>query len=95
MRRYTFKWGLIAGAAGGLFMIRPELFWQIVGIAAVVFISNYHINKAARYIPRWHATVISFLGVLLGMFSIIIAGSIILFYIQQGGSGEGSNEINP
>lgn len=84
IRRDLFKWGLIAGAAGGLFMMRPEILWQIVGVAAVVFISNYHINKASRRIPRWHATIIAFIGVFIAMFGVIIAGTIIISYLQAG-----------
>jgi hypothetical protein len=86
IRRSAFTWGLIAGGAGGLFMLQPEIVWQIVGVFAVVLISNYHINKAARRIPRWHATVISFLGVMLAMFGVIILGTIVLAYVRAGGT---------
>jgi hypothetical protein len=82
IRRDVFKWGLVAGAVGGFFMLRPEIFWQIIGVFAVVFISNYHIAKAARRIPRWHATIVSFLGVIIALFGVIILGTIILTYLQ-------------
>jgi hypothetical protein len=84
IRRYVFRWGLIAGAAGGIFMIRSEFFWQLIGVFAVVFISNYHINKASQRIPRWHATIVSFIGVVIGMFGIILLGSVVLTYFQAG-----------
>jgi hypothetical protein len=86
IRRYVFKWGLIAGATGGLFMLRSEFVWQLIGVFAVVFISNYHINKAAQRIPRWHATIVSFIGVLIGMFGVILLGSVIMVYLQTGGA---------
>ena len=70
-------------------MILPELFWQIVGVFAVVFISNHHINKASQRIPRWQATIVSFMGVLIGMFGIIIIGSIVLVYFQTGSANGG------
>ena len=85
IRRNVFKWGLIAGAAGGFFMVQPQIIWQIVGVFAAVFISNYNISKAARRIPRWHAAVISFIGMALAMFGVIIIGSIIIASRKQGG----------
>ncbi len=86
IRRDVFKWGMVAGATGGIFMIRSDqIFWPIIGVAAVVFISNYHINKASQRIPRLHATVMSFLGVLIAMFGVIIVGTIILAYLEAGG----------
>jgi hypothetical protein len=87
VRRDVFKWGVFAGAVGGFLMLRPEIFWQIIGVFAVVFISNYHIAKASRRIPRWHATVVSFLGVMIAMFGVIILGTIILAYLQAGRAG--------
>lgn len=87
LRRQTFMWGAVAGATGGFFMLRPEIVWQIVGVAAVVFISNYHISKAAQRIPRWHATIISFLGVIVAMFGVIIIGTIVFAYVDAGGTG--------
>ncbi len=64
-RKYVFKWGLITGAIGGFFMVGQQdtYIWPIVGVMSVVFISNYHINKASLRIPRWHATFWAFLGV--------------------------------
>ena len=86
LRRQVFIWGLVAGASGGVCMLRPEFFWQIVGLFLVVIISNYHINKASRQIPRLHATVWSFAGVLLAMFGVIITGTIIIAFLQAGGN---------
>jgi len=88
LRRNVFKWGLIAGAAGGLFMLRPEFIWQVVGVLLVVFIANYHINKAAQRISRWHATFASFLGVMIGMFGVIIIGTLIMVYFEAGGAAQ-------
>lgn len=82
IRRELFKWGLIAGGIGGALMLNPNIFWQIMGVLAVVFISNHHINKAARRIPRWHAVINSFLGVILAMFGVIFLGSMIIAYVQ-------------
>ena len=82
IRRDVFKWGLIAGAVGGFFILRPEIFWQIMGVFAVVFITNYRIAKAARRIPRWHATIVSFIGVMIAMFGVIGLGTIILAFFQ-------------
>lgn len=67
-------------------MLRSEFVWQLIGVFAVVFISNYHINKAAQRIPRWHATIVSFIGVLIGMFGVILLGSVIMVYLQTGGA---------
>ncbi len=86
IRRDVFKWGLIAGAIGGGLMLNPSLFWQILGVLAVVLISNHHINKAARRIPRWHAVINSFLGVMLAMFGVIFLGSLLIAYVKTGGS---------
>ena len=87
LRRDLLKWGLIAGAAGGLFMIRQDsIIWSIVGVAIVVFVSNYHISRASQKIPRVHATVMSFLGVFMGMFGVIIVGTVVLAYLQTGGT---------
>ena len=88
VRREVFRWGLLAGATGGFFMLwQNSLWWPIVGVFAVVLISNYHIGKAARQIPRWHATIISFIGVFIAMFGVIILGSVILAYFQAGAAG--------
>jgi hypothetical protein len=84
-RRYALKWGLIAGLAGGIFMIQPEAyFWQLVGVVIVILISNYHIGRASQWIPRWHATIMTMLGAALGMFGIIIVGTIVPTYLQAG-----------
>lgn len=50
IRRNTFKWGLAAGAIGGLLMVQVGTIWQILGVFAVVFISNYQIAQAAKRI---------------------------------------------
>ena len=84
-RRYAFKWGLVAGLAGGIFMTRPDsILLQLIGVAVVIFVSNYHINRAVQWIPRWHATIITMLGAALGMFGMIIVGTIVLAYLQVG-----------
>ena len=85
VRKNLFKWGIIAGAAGGLFMLSPGWIWQIVGVFTVVLISNHHINKAAQRIPRWHATIVSFLGVMLALFGVIALGNLLIAYLQTGG----------
>lgn len=84
IRRHTFKWGLIAGAVGGLLMVQVGTIWQILGVFAVVFISNYQIAQAAKRIPRWHATVISLAGAMIAMFTIIAVVTIFVFYFQNG-----------
>lgn len=67
-------------------MIRQDsILWSIVGVAIVVFVSNYHISRASHKIPRIHATVMSFLGVFIGMFGMIIVGTIALAFFQTGG----------
>jgi hypothetical protein len=82
-RRYTFKWGLVAGLAGGIFMLRPDsLLSQLIGVAVVILISNYHISRAVQWIPRWHATIITMLGAAIGMFGMIIVGTLVLAYLQ-------------
>jgi len=87
IRRDTFKWGLFAGGTGGLFMLSTDtIIWPIVGVAFVVFVTNYHINKAARSIPRLHATVMSFLGVMVAMFGVIVIGTVVIAFLQAGGS---------
>jgi len=68
-------------------MIRQDsIIWSIVGVAIVVFVSNYHISRASQKIPRVHATVMSFLGVFMGMFGVIIVGTVVLAYLQTGGT---------
>lgn len=89
IRRNAFMWGLIAGVVGGFFMLRPETIWQVAGVFAVVFIANYHITKAARHIPRWHAAVMSLTGAMIGMFGIIILGTILIATLQLNGPGGG------
>lgn len=84
IRRNTFKWGLVAGAVGGLLMVQAGMIWQILGVFAVVFISNYHIAQAAKRIPRWHATVISLAGAMIAMFFVIAVTTLIVIYFQVG-----------
>lgn len=87
IRRRLFKWGMIAGAAGGFFMLRPEIVWQIVGVFIVVLISNYHINRASRQIPRWQATIISFLGAMAAIMLVVFVGTVAITYLGRGSSG--------
>ena len=71
-------------------MLRQDsIFWPIVGVFMIVFITNYHIGKASQRIPRWHATIIAFLGVMVAMFGVIIIGTIILAFLQYGGEASG------
>jgi len=89
IRRNVLIWGLIAGAAGGFFMLQQQVLWQIIGVFTAVFISNYHITRAARRIPRWHAAVLSFIGMAVAMFSVLIVGSaIIATYMVNTGGGQ-------
>lgn len=82
VRRSAFLWGLLAGAVGGFFMLRQDtIIWPIIGVFAVVLISNYQINKVSRRIPRFQATIISFAGVMIAMFAVIIVGTIVLAFI--------------
>lgn len=85
IRRDLLKWGFIAGAVGGLFMLQQGLLWQIVGVFAIVFISNHHISRAARRIPRWHAAIISFLGMMVAVFAVILVGTTLLAYFGTTG----------
>jgi uncharacterized membrane protein len=85
IRRNLFKWGIIAGAAGGFFMLWQDWIWQIVGVFTVVLISNHHINKAAKRIPRWHATIVSFLAVMVTLFVVIALGNLMMTYLTTGG----------
>lgn len=88
VRRNLFKWGMIAGVAGGVFMFQDNLIVQIVGVFIIVAISNHHINKASRRIPRWHAALISFLGVIVALFVVVLAGTIIrAYFMVTGGNG--------
>lgn len=84
-RRYVLKWGGIAGAVGGVFMLQQGLLWQIVGVFAIVFISNYHISRAARRIPRWHAAIFSFVGMMIAFLVITMAGTAMLAYLGPDG----------
>ncbi|MCB0193143.1 MAG: hypothetical protein KDJ65_14460 [Anaerolineae bacterium] len=88
VRRNTFKWGLIAGAVGGLLMVQVGIIWQILGVMAVVFISNYHIAQATKRIPRWHATIISLVGAMIAMFGVIALATILMVYFQAGSPAE-------
>lgn len=81
-RRDVLKWSAVTGACGGLLMIQAQVIWQIIGVFIVVFVSNYHISKAARHMPRWQATIIAFVGVLAAMFGVIIIGALVIAYFQ-------------
>jgi hypothetical protein len=48
----------------------------------VVFVSNYHIGRAARRIPRWQATVLSFAGVLAALMVVTVVGTLVLAYTR-------------
>jgi len=85
IRRDLFKWGLIAGAAGGFFMLQQNFIWQIVGVVIVVLVSNYHIGNASRRIPRWHATIFSFAGVMVAIIVVILVGTVMLAYFRPNG----------
>jgi hypothetical protein len=85
IRRDLLKWGVVAGAGGGFLMLQEHLVWRIAGVFVVVFVSNYHISKASRRIPRWHATVLSFLGVMVAIFGVIITGTIVMAYFRSNG----------
>lgn len=74
----------MAGAAGGFFMIFEQVIWQIIGVLIVVVVANYYISKAAQHMPRLYATVFGFAGVALGMFGMIIIGTIVITYYQTG-----------
>ncbi len=85
IRRDIFKWGLLTGAIGGIFMIiQNSIIWPILGVAIIVFVSNYRISKASQRIPRLHATVMSFLGIFIAMFAVIIVGTVVIAYIDAG-----------
>lgn len=86
VRRQVLLWGLLAGALGAFFMIQAQLWWQIVGVFIVVFVSNYHINRAARLIPRWQATVLSFAGALVAIMVVSVVGTLVLAYLQGNGA---------
>jgi hypothetical protein len=85
IRRDVLIWGIIAGTVGGFLMIQQQLVWQILGVFVVVFVANYHISKATRYIPRWQATILSFIGMSLAMFGVIVIGTIIIAYFNPAG----------
>ncbi len=87
IRREVFIWGLVAGAAAGFFMIRQEILWQILGVIVIVLISNRQIEKASRRIPRWHAVIFSFVGVMIALLATVFIGTIIANYFQWGGVG--------
>ena len=59
-------------------MIQEQIAWQISGLFVVLFVANYHIAKAARYIPRWQAAVVSFTGVILAIVGVVIISALIL-----------------
>ncbi|MDX1520100.1 MAG: hypothetical protein R3264_00555 [Anaerolineae bacterium] len=81
LRQDLIKWGLVAGGLGGIFLIQQGLIWQIVGLVIIVFTTNSRINRAAERIPRWHAVINSFIGVLVAMFVVVMLGTIVLAYL--------------
>jgi uncharacterized membrane protein len=85
IRINLFLWGMVAGAIGGFFALKSGFAWQVAGIFAMVFISNYHINKAAQQIPRWHAALYSFFGLMLALLTVAILGALA---ISRYGLGE-------
>lgn len=80
IRRDVLLWGLVAGTIGGFFMIQQQILWQLLGVFVVVFFANYQISRAARYIPRWQATALSFIGLSVAMFAVIVVGTLIIAY---------------
>ncbi len=85
IRRDILKWGLIAGAIGGLFIIQPPLWSKILGTFIVVVIANYHTRKATRRIAPWQAIILTYIGVFIAMVSMAAIGSVILSFLQTGG----------
>jgi hypothetical protein len=85
VRRNVLLWGVATGAVGGLFMLQQGLLWQLVGVFAIVFISNYHISRAARRIPRWHAAIFSFVGMMVAVFAIVLVGTTLMVYFGTSG----------
>jgi|JFJP01.1.fsa_nt_gi hypothetical protein len=84
IRRELFIKGLLVGASGSFFMLRPEFLWQMIGMGMVVMISNYHIQQGAQRISRWHAIVMTFTGLMLGMFAVLTIGNIaVAFYLAR------------
>lgn len=59
-------------------MIQEQIAWQIVGLFVVLFVGNYHVAKAARYIPRWQAALVSFIGVIIALVGVIIISALVL-----------------
>lgn len=84
-RQQVLKWGAIAGALGGLLMLQQSLLWQIAGVFVVVLVSNHHISRASQRIPRWQATVLSFIGVTVAIFGVVIVGTVITAYFRPAG----------
>ena len=87
-RKALFKRGLMAGALSGLFFIQSSFIWQIVGFLIIFFITNPHIEKASRRIPRWHAVFYSLGGTLATMLLIIIIGNLLVVYLAGGTAGQ-------
>jgi len=84
IRRELFIKGLLVGASGSFFMLRPEFLWQMIGMGIVVMISNYHIQQATQQISRWHAIAMTFAGLILGMLTVLTIGNIMVaFYLAR------------
>ena len=67
-------------------MLQQNFVWQIVGVVIVVLVSNYRISNASRRIPRWHATIFSFAGVMVAIIIVILVGTVVLAYFRPNGS---------
>jgi hypothetical protein len=76
IRQELFKWGLVSGIMGSLFTIRPELWAKVFGIIIIVVVCNYHIAKASHRIPRWHAVVVTFIGLLASIPIVMIVNAV-------------------
>lgn len=86
VRQDVFKWGAIAGLLGGVLTISASFMWQMIAILMVALVCNYHIGKAAQYIPRWHAVVMAFLGLMFAIFVSIFFNMIAIMLLQTYGA---------
>jgi hypothetical protein len=80
----VFVWGIIAGIIGGIFALKADIAWTVVGVLIMVTLSNHHINFASRTIPRWHAVIYSFVGLMLGLVTTATIGAITISYLGWG-----------
>ena len=86
VRQEIFKWGAIAGTAGGLLLAQEGFIWQILGFLAIFLISGRQIDKAAQRIPRWHAVAFSLLGTMPTMLVMVVVVRLILASLSGGAS---------